>query len=128
MELQEQSLLEEIKDLYHKLEDNVYGVYMGITKIGEPGFGYEGHVNELFKKVHKLYIDFHPDYLSEFDVKALMHTIDKEVKDVEYYYQTALKPKASRKQKEKVCAAIHKANEHIKLDLLSLFAKIDDLQ
>lgn len=40
MDIQEQTLLKEIKSLYEKLEQNVRGEYRGSCKIGEPGFSY----------------------------------------------------------------------------------------
>ena len=127
MDIQEQTLLKEIKSLYEKLEQNVRGEYRGSCKIGEPGFSYQIYANELLKKVSELHENFHPDYLDKSDISALMHTIDKEVAFVEYHYQEILKPNASRKKIDGVCAAIHKANKQIKLDLFGLFREIEKL-
>lgn len=127
MDTQEQVLLKEIKSLYDKLEQNVRGEYRGGCKIGEPGFCYQLHANELFGKVSALYRDFHPDYLDEQDVWSLKHTLDKEVAFVESYYQEAIKPKSSLKKKKEVCGAIDRANGQIKLDLFRLFREIEKL-
>ena len=128
MDANEQSLLIEIKKLYQTLEDNIYGEHHGDVPIGRPGSAYEIYANKLLQKVQELYINFHPDYLSDFDLRALMHTVlNKEVKDVTYCYEEALKPNVSQKKKDAVCKAIKKANSQIKLDLFSLFAKIGKL-
>lgn len=120
MNTEEQTLLKDIKTLYEKLLRNIY-------EERKPGFSYEIHAEQLFQKVLKLYNDFHPEYLSEHDVRDLMHTIDKEVAYVEMDYQLAIKPRATKKLKEKVCADINKANNQIKLDLFRLFEKIKEM-
>lgn len=125
--MQEQALLKEIKSLYDKLEQNVYGEYRGGCKIGEPGFSYQIYANELFKKVSELHKSFHPDYLDKSDIMALMHTIDKEVASVESYYQETLKSKSSLRKRNEVCGTINKANKQIKLDLFRLFREIGNL-
>lgn len=127
MENTEQRLLQEIRDLYHKLLESDKGTYIGTTKIGEPGFGYATTANELFKKVHELYCTFHPKYLDEITVGHLMHTINKEVEYVELSYKDAKNPKASQKKKRAVCTAINNANDQIKLDLFALLKKIGEL-
>ena len=129
MDANEQSLLKEIKELYKTLGDNIYGEYRGSTLIGHPGSFYEIHANELLKKVQELYAGFHPDYLPESDLRALMSTVlNKEVKDVAYCYEAALKSNVSQKKKDAVSRAIQKANSQIKSDLYSLFAKIEEIQ
>lgn len=127
MEIEERALLVEIKDLYDKLKQNMYGVYSAGTKIGGPGFAYELHAKEMSKKVHKLYFSFHPNYLDESNMADFMKTIDKEVSYVESLYLESLNPHATRKVKEKVCEAITKANKRIKSDLFNLFKEIDKL-
>lgn len=122
------ALLEEIRAIYNKLEQNTRGEYRGITKIGEPGFCYSTHVQELFKKVLELYRIYHPEYLSQSEIGDLMHTIDKEVAFVEYAYQESIKPRASQKKKKEVCNAIIKANKQIKLDLFRLFQEMEESQ
>lgn len=128
MDVREQTLLKEIKDLYGKLKDNINGEYRGGCKIGGPGFCYEIYVNDLLTKVQELYVTFHPDYLDESDFACLFHTIGKEVKYVEYLYNAAIKPNAAKKRERELCGAIEKANGQIKLDLCKLFQKINELQ
>lgn len=128
MDTNEYTLLKEIKELYHKLEHNVYGEYRGGCKIGEPGFSYDILVKKLLEKVMELHNTIQVDYLNMSDIQALMVTINKEVAYVEYYYRKALKPNASKKCKEEVYCAINKANDQIKLDLYGLFKKIDEIE
>ena len=128
MDRNEYTLLKEIKELYHKLKQNVYGEYRGGFKIGKPGFGYDSLANKLLNKVQELHNTIQVDYLDIYDIQQLMATINKEVAYVEYYYQKALKPNASKKCKEEVYCAINKANDQIKLDLSGLFKKIDEIE
>lgn len=122
------ALLEEIKATYNKLEQSVRGEYRGMTKIGEPGSCYNTHAQELFKKVLELQHTYHPEYLSQSEIRDFMHTMDKEVAYVEYAYQKSIKPKVSQKMKNEVCNAIINANKQIKLDLFRLFQKMEELQ
>lgn len=128
MDAKETTLLKEIRTIYDKLEQNVYGEYRGSIKIGEPGFCYDIHAKELSNKVLELYNTFQPEYLSLSEIGDFMHTMDKEVAFVVYDYQESIKPRVSQKKKNEVCKAINKANEQIKLDLFRLFRKIDELQ
>lgn len=128
MNANEYTLLKEIEELYHKLEQNVYGEYRDGYKIGEPGFGYDILVKRLFEKVLELHNSIQVDYLNISDIHALMVTINKEVASVEYIYQKAIKPNASSKCKEEVYYAINKANKQIQLDLKGLFKRIDEIE
>ena len=127
MDTNEMGLLEEIRSIYNKLAQNIHGEYRGMTKIGEPGFCYNTHAQELLKKVLELHHTYHPEYLSQQEIGDLMHTIDKEVAFVEYAYQDSIKPRVSKKMKNEVCNAIIKANKQIKLDLFRLFQKMEEL-
>lgn len=128
MDNQEIELLKEIKSVYDSLLRNIDGEYRGICKIGESGFCYEIHANQLLQKVVELQNTFHPSYLNGSEISDLAHTVDKEVAYVEYRYQKALDSKASRKTKQEVCNAIKKANDQIRLDLFGLLKHIDELE
>ena len=59
METKEKALLEGIRTIYNKLEQNIHGEYRNLTKIGDPGFCYHTHAQELFYKVLELYNTYH---------------------------------------------------------------------
>ena len=128
MDTKEEALLEEIRAINNKLEQNIHGEYRNQTKIGEPGFSYYIHAQELLNKVLELYNTYHPEYLNQSEIGDFMHTMDKEVAFVEYDYQESIKSRVSRKKKNEVCNAIIKANKQIKLDLFRLFQKMEELQ
>lgn len=128
METKEKALLEGIRTIYNKLEQNIHGEYRNLTKIGDPGFCYHTHAQELFYKVLELYNTYHPEYLSLSEIGDLKHTMDKEVALVEYDYQESIKPRVSHKKKNEVCNAISEANQHIKRDLFRLFQQLEELQ
>lgn len=121
-------LLRDIKAAYTKLEQNYYGEFRGGTQIGEPGFCYTIHAQELYDKVLDLYHSYHPEFLNLSEIGDFKHTLVKEVAMVEYCYQESIKPKASQKKKDEVLSAINKANKQIKLDLFGLFKILEELQ
>lgn len=53
--------------------------------------------------------------------------LSKEVRDVAYCYEAALKSNVSQKKKDAVCKAIQKANSQIRSDLYGLFAKAEEI-
>ncbi len=128
MEATIKTLLEEIKAIYEKLEQNIWGEYRGMKKIGEPGSFYNIHAQEFCQKVLELYRSYHPEYLSQLEIGNLLHTMNKEVALVEYAYQESIKHKNSFKKKNEVCNVIIKANKQIKSDLFGLFQILEKLQ
>lgn len=128
METKGKALLEEIRTIYNKLEQNIHREYRNLTKIGDPGFCYHSHAQELLDKVIELYNMYHPEYLSLSEIRDFKHTMDKEVALVEYDYQESIKPRVSHKKKNEVCNAISEANQHIKRDLFRLFQQLEELQ
>lgn len=131
MDAKMKALLEDIRATYDKLERNIYGEYRDIActvRIGEPGFCYRIHAQELLSQVLELYNTYHPEYLSQSEIRDFMYTIDKEAAFVEYAYQESIKHRASQRMKNEVCNAIIKANKQIKLDLFRLFQKMEELQ
>lgn len=114
---EEETLLKEIENLYDKLQQNINGVYIGGCKISEPGSDYKLYAEELLKKVRKLHSSFHPAYLDESDIAALICTIGREVSSVDKLYQETIKPHTAKKKKAELDKAISNANKQIKLDL-----------
>lgn len=116
MTVEEKTLLLEIDSLYKELlrETN--------------GYSYLRNAKELENKIFELYNTFSPDYLSLNDVSMLQHTCGKEVSHVEYHFRETQKSRAAKKRYTEFLESISKANDQIRIDIISLLIKIKEMK
>lgn len=125
---EEKALLLEIDNLHIELIEEPNGKLNGMYRQEPSGYNYCQNAKKLKDKVFELYDKFEPDYLAKLEIDAIDHTYDKEVSYVDSNYNRSRKMNATKKQHTEFINSIHKANQQIRLDIYSVFAKIEEVK
>lgn len=125
---EEKAILLEIDNLHTELIEEPNGKWNGRYMQEPSGYNYCRNAEKLKDKVFELYNKFEPDYLTQHEIGAIAHTCDKEVSYVEYHYDLSRKNNAAKKRHTEFINSISKANQQIRLDIFSVFAKIEEVK
>ncbi|MDB4334959.1 hypothetical protein OAA06_01230 [bacterium] len=127
MTREEKIVLLEIDSLYKKMlqepDEKRIGNYMQKPN----GYNYTSNARKMKTKIFELYGTYKPDYLTETSIGALEHTFNKEILHVEDYYSKSIKNNSPIKRKAEFLDSLSKANTQIKIDIDSVFAKINEV-
>lgn len=125
---EEKALLLEIDKLHTELIEEPNGKWNGRYMQEPSGYTYCRNAEKLKDKVFELYNIFKPDYLTQHEIGAIAHTCDKEVSYVQYHYDLSRKNNAAKKRQTEFIDSIYKANQQIRIDIFSVFAKIEEVK